>query len=400
MAWAAKILLGGPGRDGVDDVDHHLIEGGVDLVLGFGAGVAQGGPAHAGGSADHEGGGTGEAAVMPPVSGSVVADHPAAGVASVACGRGGGGGGHCFDSFGLEERGDAGCSGDVVEELDEFGGGGDPSVVGVHAGDIEIVGVFGVLAVVDDFVIRSVIYSVAGDLHGGDAAGAEDVGANVGFVGFVGDLLDDSAEDAVAEVGVGPVSAGRVGDGDFGDGVGDEFGLVPGEVEHHGIGVVVGPAATGVGEEMVHGDVGDEGFVGRLAVVEDAIWTEDFVVEVELALFDEGEDGDGGDGLGDGGDAEEGVSLDLGVELAVTDADGLVVDELAVAGDGDRGCRDRELLAEPASDAAHFVALLAGGSVILRLGKGLECGEVDGCCGSCAEELLEELPPSESRSVH
>ncbi len=313
---------------------------------------------------------------MPPVSGAVVADHPAAGVAGFACGTGGGGGGHCFDGFGFEERGDAGGSGDVVEELDKFGGGGDPSAVGVHAGDVELVGVLGVLAVVDDFVIGSVVYFVAGDLHGGDAAGAEDVGADVGFVGFGGDLLDDAAEDAVAEVGVGPVGAGRVGDGEFGDGVGDEFGLVPGEVEHHGVGVVVWPAAGGVGEEMVDGDVGDEGLVGRLAVfdVEDAGGAEDFVVEVELALLDEGEDGDGGDGLGDGGDAEEGVLLDLGEELAVADADGLVVDEHPVAGDGDGGRGDGELFAELAGNAAHFAVLLAGGSTVLGLGEGFERG--------------------------
>ena len=328
---------------------------------------------------------------MPPVSGSVVVDHPAAGVASVALWVGGDGGGHGFDGFGLEECGDAGGSGDVVEELDEFGSRGDPSVVGVHSGDVEVVGVFGGLAVVDDFVVGSVVYSVAGDLHGGDAAGAEDVGADVGFVAFAGDLLDDAAEDAVAEVGVGPVGAGGVADGDFGDGMGDDLGLVPGEVEHHGVGGVVGPTAGGVGEEMVDGDVGDEGLVGRLAVsvVEDAIGAEDFVVEVELALFDEGEDGDGGDGLGEGGDAEEGVSLDLGEVCGVGDARCLVVDEHPVAGDGDRGRGDGELFAEFAGDAAHFDALLAGGSAILGLGEGFE-GGADGGGGGGEGEIAEE----------
>src|SRR6202030_1554616 len=112
---------------------------------------------------------------------------------------------------------------------------------------VEVVGVLGVLAVVDDFVIGSVIYSVARDFHGGDAAGTEDVGADVGFVGFVGDLLDDSAEDAVAEVGAGPVGAGRVGEGDFGEGVGDDLGLGPGGVEHLGAGGAAGQAPGGGG---------------------------------------------------------------------------------------------------------------------------------------------------------
>ncbi len=145
---------------------------------------------------------------MPPVSCSVVADHPAAGVAGVALWVGGGGGGHDFDGGGFEERGDAGCPGDVVEELDELRGGGDPSAVRVHAGDVEFVRVFGVLADVDDFVGCALTLLVGGDLHGGDAAGGEDVGFDVGVVGLAGDLLDDAAEDAVAEVGVRPVGAG------------------------------------------------------------------------------------------------------------------------------------------------------------------------------------------------
>jgi hypothetical protein len=54
-----------------------------------------------------------------------------------------------------------------------------------------------------------------------------------------------------------------------------------------------------VGEELVDGDVGDPLLVGGLAVfvVEDGAGAEDLVSEVELALFEEGEDGDRGDGL-------------------------------------------------------------------------------------------------------
>ena len=114
---------------------------------------------------------------------------------------------------------------------------------GVHAGDVDLVGVFGVLAEVDDLVGGALALFVGGDLHGGDAAGGEDVGFDVGVVGLAGDLLDDAAEDAVAEVGVGPVGAGWVGEGQVGDGFGDEFGVVPAVVVHHGVGGVVGPAA-------------------------------------------------------------------------------------------------------------------------------------------------------------
>ena len=329
---------------------------------------------------------------MPPGAGAVVADHPSTGVAGVAGWIGGGGGGHDFYGVGFEERGDAWAAGDVVEELDELGGGGDPSVVGVHAGDVELVGVFVVLAVVDDLVLGAVALFVASDFHGGDAGGAEDVVSDVGVVGFAGDLFDDAAEDAVAEVGVGPVGAGWVGERDFGDGLGDEPGLVPGEVEHHGVGGVVGPAAAGVGEEMVDGDVDDVGLVGGLAVLdaEDGARAEDLVGELELALLDEREDGDGGDGLGDGGDAEEGVLLGLIETGFVGHAGGLVVDEAAVAGDGDGGGRDGELAAEFGGEAAHLAALLAGRASVLGLREGFEGGEAYGGCGGCREEISNE----------
>lgn len=328
---------------------------------------------------------------MPPVAGSVVADHPAAGVACVVCGVGGGGGGHYFYGVGFEERGDAGGSGDAVEELDELGGGGNPSAVGVHSGDVELVGFFGVLAVVDDFVVGAVALFVAGDLHGGDAAGAEDVGADPGVVGFGGDLLDDAAEEAVAKVGVGPMGAGRAGEGEVGEGPVDELGLVPGGIAEHGVGGVVGPAAGGVGEEVVDGDVGDEGLVGELAIfcAEDAGGAEDFVVEVELALLDEGEDGDGGNRLGDGGDAKEGVLPGLREVCRVGDACCLVVDELAVAGDGDGGGGDGELLAEVGGDAGHFGALLGGGGGGLGLGQGFERG-ADGGRGGGDGKIAQE----------
>ena len=147
-------------------------------------------------------------------------------------------------------------------------------------------------------------------------------------------------------------------------------------VVHHGVGGVVGPAAGGVGEEMVDGDVGDVLLVGRLAVfgAENAGGTEDFIGEVELALFNEREDGDGGDGLGDGGDAEEAGLLDLHEMLAVAHADGLIVDELAVAGDGDGTGGDGELLAEGFGDAAHLATLLAGGTAVLGLRQGFKMG--------------------------
>jgi hypothetical protein len=70
--------------------------------------------------------------------------------------------------------------------------------------------------------------------------------------------------------------------------------------------------------------------------------------------------------------------------LAVAHADGLVVDELAVA---------EMAMEESPGEAAHFAALLAGGTAELRLGEGLVEGQ-SGCgCGRC--EVLEDGAASE-----
>jgi hypothetical protein len=187
------------------------------------------------------------------------------------------------------------------------------------------------------------------------------------------------------------VGARRVGDGDGLDGPGDELVLVPAIVLEHGIGVVVRPAAGGVGEELIDGDVGDVGFVdafGAVLVAEDAAGAEDLVVEVKLALLDEREDGGGGDGLGDAGDAEDAVSVGEGGVVAVGDSVGFVEDKLPVAGDGDGERGIAELTLEFGDEAVDLAALCAGELVaVAALGsewKGEErCG---GRSGEAADE--------------
>ena len=170
--------------------------------------------------------------------------------------------------------------------------------------------------------------------------------------------------------------SGRVDEGHVGNGFGDEFGVVPGEVVHHGVGGVVGPATGSVGQKMIDGHISDVLLVRGLAIfcAENAGGTEDFVCKVELALFDQGEDGDGGDGHSDGSDAEEAGLLDLGEMLSVAHPDGLVVDELAVAGDGDGRGGNGELPAEGGGDAAHLATLLTVGSPVLSLRECFEMG--------------------------
>jgi hypothetical protein len=63
--------------------------------------------------------------------------------------------------------------------------------------------------------------------------------------------------------------------------------------------------------------------------------------------------------------------LDLHEMLAVAHADGLVVDELAVAGDGDGSGGNGELLAEGRGNATHLAALLTVGAPVLWLPEGL-----------------------------
>jgi len=76
--------------------------------------------------------------------------------------------------------------------------------------------------------------------------------------------------------------------------------------------------------------------------------------------------------------------------LTVTHADGLVIDELTVTGDGDRTGRDRELLTESLGDAPHLTALLTGRTAVLGLREGLEEGERDSSGGGGGKEVLDE----------
>ena len=171
---------------------------------------------------------------------------------------------------------------------------------------------------------------------------------------------------------------------------------------HHRVGGVIGPATGSVGQEIVDSDVGDVLLVGRLAVfcAENAGGTEDFVSKVELALFDEGEDGDGGDRLGDGRDAEEAGLLDLHEMLPVPHADGLVVDELAVAGDGNGTWRERRIAGGRPRQCVPSRPAADRRAPVLWLREGLEDGYGDGGSSSRCEKVFEERAASEGAVWH
>ena len=61
--------------------------------------------------------------------------------------------------------------------------------------------------------------------------------------------------------------AGWIGNRNVRDSFRDQLGMVPAIVVHHGIGVVVGPAAGGVSKKMVDRDIGDVLLVRWLAVL-------------------------------------------------------------------------------------------------------------------------------------
>ena len=361
----------------MDHVPDRLVEGGVDGVGRLRARVGKGAPAHAVGSANHDGGRAGKAAGVPPVPCSVVADHPAARVFRVGILRiGGRGCGHELDRFGLENTRNRGRTAEMRGEFCETAGRGDPAAVGIHAAHVHVVGIFVELAEVFDFVGSAVAVAVAGDAHVGDAAGRENGLLDEICVGLAGDFLDDAAKDAVAEIGVSPMRTRRIGERESGNGFGDEFFVVPGIVVEHGIGVVVGPAAGGVGKEMVDGDVGDVlAEVFAVVEAEDAAGAEDFVVEIEFALLEKREGRDRGDRLGDAGDAEEASVGAFDVLLGVGHPPGALVDKFGVADDGDGERGGEELAQEVAADAEHGGVFFASGEIVaasLRRGGGEE----------------------------
>src|SRR5262249_50375934 len=92
--------------------------------------------------------------------------------------------------------------------------------------------------------------------------------------------------------------------------------------------------AAGVLEEVLDRDLIEAWILlragRRLEVVQD---DERLVIELQLAVLDQLEDGDAGDGLGDAGDAEAGLELDHLRQLEVRVAVAVIQLELTILGD-------------------------------------------------------------------
>ena len=77
----------------------------------------------------------------------------------------------------------------------------DPATAGIMTHEVSPVGVAS--AVIFDLVDCALRERSSGNLHVGDAAPLQDVVLDVPVVGLTGQLLNDSAENAVAEIRIG-----------------------------------------------------------------------------------------------------------------------------------------------------------------------------------------------------
>jgi len=321
----------------------------------LGAGVGEAGPAETACGADGDGGGAGEGAAVPPVGGGV--DAPTTGIT----GTGSGGGGHGGEGGGLKDIGGTGKAIDLHEEAQEVGGMGKPAAVGIHAADVHAVGVLSVLTVIDDFVLRAVAERIAGDLHVPDVASGEHALPEVLGIGGLGDFFDDATEQAVAKVGVGVLFSGSFFQGNFTQGPGDQFGMIHLRVHEHGVTALIVPASGGVGEEVMDGD--------GLELIpifpgpefrEEAVFAKDVIVEFQLALLNQGIDGDGSDGLGDAGDAEAMIDGESFFLLGVGKAKATAIDPFSPICEGDGEARGVELFQEVLRQGADGCGLFCG----------------------------------------
>ena len=96
---------------------------------------------------------------------------------------------------------------DTDEERRQIARRPDPATAGIQPHDVSLVGIVG--AVIFNLADRPLFQHVLGYLHVGDAATLQDIVIDVLRVGLPGQLFDDSAEDALAEIGVGKALSRR-----------------------------------------------------------------------------------------------------------------------------------------------------------------------------------------------
>jgi len=227
----------------------------------------------------------------------------------------------CFGEDAARGRGTAVKDHAGVRE--HVGGGGGVAAVG---GEVFEPGLLDEVAGVGPAAVtrgeRGAKGVVDGGVGGTHAEWIEDAAAGDGGVTVVIDVLEDVAEDLEAEVGIPVMLAGCVGrlevaDGEGGEGDGGEVGAIVLE-------------AGGVSEEVVDGDGAVFGFDCEPGQV-----FGEGGLRIEAAFVVELHEADGGEGLGDGSDVEEGVGSDAGFGFEVGESIGADFEGVSAVGDAD-----------------------------------------------------------------
>lgn len=241
---------------------------------------------------------------------------------------------------------------DHLEEACVVGDGGDEPAATAFEGWVFEGGEIGEGVAFEGAVVRGVgdgePWGVFGfDVEGGvlHAEGGEEAFLNEVLEGLFGGAGDDGGEDIGAE-SVDPAFTGLVEEGEGAEGF-DGLGEGGVGVADSGIAVdfaeVAGPGvgvSGGVAEEVADGGVASGGF-GFVLAEEDGLVFEsgevesDGVIEGEFSFFAEDEGGGGGDALGHGVDAEEGVFFDGEFFIDVPVSEFLLIDGFSPVEDED-----------------------------------------------------------------
>lgn len=143
----------------------------------------------------------------------------------------------------------------------------------------------------------------------------------------------------------------------------DELVIIHLRVGEHRIAAVIRPAAAGVRQQMLDGDLFDVAARRRAAVVvnQDAIATEDAIAQVQPPPLDQREDRYRGDRLAHAGDAEQMRGRHRFAGVRISDAESLHVGQVAlrhgaVPRDRDREPRHAVVIHVPLCDAGHGLA--------------------------------------------
>lgn len=180
----------------------------------------------------------------------------------------------------------------------------------------------------------------------------------------------------------------------------DQFPVTHLRLEKHWIVPVVRPAAAGVSEQVVHGDVRDGAWMVFCKIeLQPSRLAEDEVVEPNPALFNEAENGGRRDRFADAGDAEEMRGGDVHAGLLVGVTESLNMHEFPAPGDGHREAGHSETFHElPGNEVdpgSLGIACFRERSIVLSRGSGRALSERKGAPERGQSESLDAASTGE-----